>query len=83
MTLKILKSMNDLCKERLEQFIWGGGDGEEKWKCSTVQNNELYEECTPKPIYAFPKRKKKKVVLTEIKQHIQNPHKEIFFACHL
>lgn len=26
---------------------------------------------------------KKKVVLTEIKQHIQNPHKEIFFACHL
>lgn len=40
-----------------------------------------YEECSPAtPIYAFSKcrEKKKKVTLTEMKQHIQNSHNEIF-----
>lgn len=55
MTPRILRSMNNLHKERLEQFI-----GEEwEWgrkikRCKTVQNNELYKECSPAtPIYAF------------------------------
>lgn len=53
-------------KERLEQFIGEGWEWEEKM-CKTMQNNELYEECSPAtPIYAFSKHKEK-VLLTEIK----------------
>lgn len=32
MTLRILRSMNNLHNERLQQFIGGGGDREEKCK---------------------------------------------------
>lgn len=58
--------MNNLHKERLEQFIGEGWEWEEKM-CKTMQNNELYEECSPAtPIYAF-STQKEKVLLTEIK----------------
>lgn len=45
-TLRMLRSMNKLSKERLESFIWEDREIEIK-KCSIMQNNELYEGCSP------------------------------------
>lgn len=73
--------MNNLHKERLEQFFGRGGNGEEKWRSVALcKIMNYYEECSlATPIYAFSKcRKKKKVMLTELKQHIQSSHNEIF-----